>query len=112
MLARAISDRPLPMCCMLSIPWLKITIISLCTAIDFSREEFAQTLAVIGSVRGRAPVVVDQKHIACVEGGGMNVCLYPYNKGNFSLEATLQVCMVQINRVNTIDPKYFIIPNF
>ena len=60
-------------------------------AVDYSREEFAQTLAVVGSVRGRAPVVADEKHIACVEVGAcMDISLYS-STPNFASKGTLQV---------------------
>ena len=57
-------------------------------AVDFSREEFAQTLAVVGSIRGRAPVVADEKHIACVEVGAcMDISLYS-STPNFASKGT------------------------
>ena len=60
-------------------------------ALDYSREEFAQTLAVVGNVRGRAPVVVDEKHIACVEVGAcMDISLYS-STPNFASKGTLKV---------------------
>ena len=57
--------------------------ISILAASDFSKEEFAQTLSVLGNVRGRAPVVVDEKYIVCPEpGSGMNVNIYANDTKN------------------------------
>ena len=65
----------------------------LLSAADFSREEFAQTLAVIGNVRGRAPVMVDEKHIVCPEAGfGLNVCVYEFG-GQFIAKGKLEVSL-------------------
>ena len=58
---------------------------------DFSKDEFAQTLSVLGNVRGRAPVVVDEKYIACPEfGSGMYINLYA-NDTKFELKGKLEV---------------------
>jgi len=57
---------------------------------DFSKEEFAQTLSVLGNVRGRAPVVVDEKYIACPEfSSGMYINLYA-NDTKFELKGKLE----------------------
>ena len=60
-------------------------------AINYNREEFAQTLPVRGTVRGRAPVVVSEGHVSCVDRGGMNICLYAYDNAQFPSKGTLQV---------------------
>ena len=58
---------------------------------NFTREEFRQTLAVKGSVAGRAPVVVDDQTIACVErSSGLNVSLYEYDNGKFPAKGSLK----------------------
>ena len=58
---------------------------------DFSREEFAQTVAVRGTIRGRAPAVVDERHIICVDRAGMDVTVYEYDNSKFPLKASLKV---------------------
>ena len=59
---------------------------------DFSREEFQTTLALQGSVRGRAPVLVDEYHILCVDqSGGMNIKVYDYKDKDYSQKCNLQV---------------------
>ena len=62
-------------------------------AIDYTREEFAQTLAVKGSVQGRSPVVMDQAYIACVDRGGMSVRLYANDNAQFPPKGTLEVAL-------------------
>jgi len=58
---------------------------------DFSREEFQTTLALQGSVRGRAPVLVDENHILCVDqSGGMNIKVYDYKDKDYSQKCNLQ----------------------
>ena len=59
---------------------------------DFSREEYQATLALHGTVRGRAPVLVDENHILCVDrSGGMNIKVYDYKDKDFSEKCNLQV---------------------
>lgn len=58
---------------------------------DYTREEFKQTLAVKGSVPGRAPVVVDDQTIACVErGSGLNISLFHYDNAKFPSKGSLK----------------------
>ena len=69
----------------------KTSISNLFPAIDYSREEFQQTLAVAGSVRGRAPVICDGQHIICVDQkGGMNISVYKYEE-KFQHKCNLEV---------------------
>ena len=60
-------------------------------AIDYKREEFKETLAVRASVQGRAPVAVDDLHVACVDRSGMNVQLYVYDNAKFPKACLLEV---------------------
>jgi hypothetical protein len=61
---------------------------------DFSREEFAQTLAVRATVRGRAPVVVDDHHVVCVDRGGMKVSLFTNDNSKFPTKTTFEVPLI------------------
>ena len=68
---------------------------------DFSKEEFAQTLSVLGNVRGRAPVVVDEKYIACPEfSSGMYINLYA-NDTKFELKGKLEVSIYYLMPIGT-----------
>lgn len=71
--------------------WVRSIINIVFSAVDFSREEFAQTVSVRGTIRGRAPVVVDEHHIICVDTKGMDVSIYEYDNAKFPLKGSLQV---------------------
>ena len=57
----------------------------------YKKEEFSDTLAVKGSMIGRAPVAVSDTYVVLADRSGMNVNVYDSKQKEYPLLATLKV---------------------
>ena len=70
-------------------------------------------MALQGSVRGRAPVLVDEYHILCVDqSGGMNIKVYDYKDKDYSQKCNLQVSRYIIKKIRKVSYLSFINYNY
>ena len=60
----------------------------------YKKEEFSDTLAVKGSMIGRAPVAVNDTYVVLADRSGMNVNVYDSKQKEYPLLATLKVIAV------------------
>ena len=62
----------------------------------YKKECFKETMAVKGSLTGRAPVVVSDHHVALVDRSGFQVNLHRYDNEKFPVIGTTSTAEVEL----------------